>query len=165
MSKTEQYFFHQTPRELASILVKTLPLTDGDILYEPFRGEGAFYDAFPEHCTHVWAEIQDGIDYRERREPVDWVITNPPYVVDGKNALCEMLAYSFNIARTGVAILINAQCFNSLTPRRREQWATNYGFHLSSVLTCNVKKWANRYYFAVFTKNQPDNLGYIVNSF
>ena len=46
---------------------------------EPCRGEGAFYDNFPDTCTKDWCEIREGKDFFDYDKKVDWIITNPPY--------------------------------------------------------------------------------------
>lgn len=43
---------------------------------DPCRGRGAFTDHLP---GAEWCEITDGLDFFEWTEPVDWVISNPPY--------------------------------------------------------------------------------------
>jgi len=57
MKKEEE----QTPRELAKDLMALIEYTPGDRFYEPFRGEGAFFDAMPE--PKDWAEIKQGRDF------------------------------------------------------------------------------------------------------
>ena len=61
--KDDTYYFHQTPPELAKRLIEFLPLAAGDIVLEPFKGEGAFYDNFPTNVIREWTEIEDGRDY------------------------------------------------------------------------------------------------------
>ena len=78
----ETYLFHQTPTECAKDLMAFVPLVEGDILLEPFKGEGAFYNAFPDTHTKLWAELEQGVDYKTITEPYDWVITNPPFRLD-----------------------------------------------------------------------------------
>lgn len=43
---------------------------------EPCRGGGAFTRALPDA---EWCEIDDGRDFFAWSDPVDWVITNPPF--------------------------------------------------------------------------------------
>lgn len=43
---------------------------------DPCRGLGAFTDHLPDA---EWCEIIDGRDFFAWSEPVDWVISNPPY--------------------------------------------------------------------------------------
>lgn len=47
----------------------------GSVL-DPCRGAGAFTDQLPDAA---WCEIEDGRDFFGWREPVSWVIGNPPY--------------------------------------------------------------------------------------
>jgi len=71
------YLFHQTPKNLAKDLIPFVPLVEGDRVIEPFKGEGAFYDALPTFVQKDWAEIQQGRDYQTLTSEYDWVITNP----------------------------------------------------------------------------------------
>ena len=48
----------------------------GTIL-EPCKGDGAILRHLP--VESEWCEIQEGRDFFEWYEPVDWIITNPPY--------------------------------------------------------------------------------------
>ena len=47
-------------------------------MLEPCKGDGAFLRAMP-GCD--WCEIREGRDFFGWREPVDWIISNPPYSV------------------------------------------------------------------------------------
>jgi len=157
-TKDDTYFFHQTPSELATDLISTLPLTQDDILYEPFRGEGAFYNAFPETNYRLYTEITEGLDYRNMTEPYDWVITNPPFRLDrddGKrtNAVWELCSYYADRANKGIAFLINTQCV--LTPIRFE-YMRKKGFILTQLIMCSIKKWRGRYYWMVFEKKETE---------
>lgn len=77
----------QTPLPLARQLVNHFHPA-GRIL-EPCCGEGAFLKALQEHirsgsatgawATVQWAEIKQGRDFYAWQEPVDWIITNPPW--------------------------------------------------------------------------------------
>ena len=61
----ENYLFHQTPKDLAKDLMPFVPINADDVLYEPFKGEGAFFDAFPTENTKLWTEIAYGKDYKD----------------------------------------------------------------------------------------------------
>ena len=50
----------------------------GSIL-EPCKGSGIFYDLFKE--PKDWCEIDQGRDFFEYTDRVDWIITNPPYSI------------------------------------------------------------------------------------
>ena len=80
MNKDEAYYFHQTPEQLAIDLLKQIPIETGDILFEPFKGEGAIYNNFPKDTTNLYTEIQEGSDYRDYDDlKFDWIISNPPF--------------------------------------------------------------------------------------
>lgn len=77
MVKDETYYFHQTPEELCKKLIQLTPFEPNDRVYEPFRGEGNFYNHLPEYVVKQWSEIEDGRDFKDFNEEYDWVISNP----------------------------------------------------------------------------------------
>jgi hypothetical protein len=158
MTPDEIYAFHQTPPDLAKRLMDFVPIQSGDRLYEPFRGEGAFFNAFPTTTTNLWAEIRKEKDYKDEQE-YDWVITNPPFRLEEGNTRINgfwlTLDYFSSRAKKGVAFLFNKQCLEALTPKRIEILQQR-GFHIQKIVVCSVKKWAGRYYFLVLSK-QPAN--------
>lgn len=162
MIKNEVYYFHQTPADLAKdILQKHDALfQEGDVLYEPFKGEGAFFNHFPTRCEKKWAEIVEGKDYQTESD-YDWVITNPPFRLEGqtgrRNAFFELLDYFSKKAKKGIVFLGNDYCLGTLTPRR-QAILRQRGWGLTHITSCNVKKWRGRYYVLVFQPNKPSIL-------
>jgi hypothetical protein len=155
----ETYFLHQTPRTLATDLVAQTPLEEGDLVLEAFRGEGAFYDAFPTFVRKDWCETSQGRDYKDFTGTADWVITNPPYRLEDENgkrvnALWLLLDYFSTRVAKGIGFLINDKCFSTLTPRRLSILHER-GLHLTKGVVCSVKKWRGRYYYIVFTRGEP----------
>jgi len=63
-----------TPQWTASDMIATFNPT-GKVL-EPFKGGGVFTDLKP---NWDWCEIEEGRDFFDWKEPVDWIISNPPY--------------------------------------------------------------------------------------
>jgi len=51
---------------------------EGRVL-EPCKGGGVFMDFLPDDAD--WCEIAEGRDFFDWKEPVDWVISNPPYSI------------------------------------------------------------------------------------
>ncbi len=156
--KDDAYYFHQTPVEIAKALIDTLQndIEPNDVLYEPFRGEGAFYNNFPEHTTNIWAEIEEGIDYKSIDE-CDWVITNPPFRLNTDNgqinAFYQILKHfttSTNVKK-GIALLCNDYCLSTLTPKKLRE-INNFGWFIHKITVCNIKKWRGRYFFIIFKK-------------
>lgn len=168
MSKDETYYFHQTPSELAKELITALPLLPTDRLYEPFKGEGAFYNNFPEGNPKDWSEITDGRDYKDYTGEYDWVITNPPFrlLTEDKrvNAFWFLLDYYTQRAKKGVCFLANDKCFGTLTPKRMKL-LNERGWYITKLTVCAIKKWAGRYYFFTVEKRQADVVSYLPNSY
>lgn len=54
---------------------------DEELILEPFKGGGAFYDKFPSRCLKEYCEIDEGVDFMGYTKRVDWIITNPPYSI------------------------------------------------------------------------------------
>jgi hypothetical protein len=155
MNSDETYLFHQTPAPLAVELVGQLPIVPTDVLYEPFRGEGAFYNAFPTENPKGWSEIREQRDYKDYTGEYDWVITNPPFRLDeGEkrvNAFWKLLDYYTDRAKKGVAFLANDSCLGTLTPKRVAHLAEK-GWGIHHITVCSVKKWRGRYFFIVLKK-------------
>ena len=63
-----------TPRDVAADMIASFPI--GGRVLEPFRGGGVFTDLRPEW---EWCEIDEGRDFFDWHEPVDWIVSNPPY--------------------------------------------------------------------------------------
>lgn len=81
-----------TPEYIAKKIIEQLPLRLDDIILDPFRGEGAFYNNFP--CGFKeWCEIKEGRDFFDFKGKVDWIISNPPY-----SKFTEVMQHSYKIA-------------------------------------------------------------------
>ena len=148
----ETYLFHQTPADCARDLIAKVQIQPGDLIHEPFKGEGAFYNNLPE--PKDWAEIQEGKDYKELGE-CDWVISNPPFRLEGEtgrfNAFWFLLDYFTKKTRKGIAFLGNDYCLATLTPRRLAILKER-GWGISKIVVCSVKKWRGRYFLIIFQK-------------
>ena len=164
----ETYLFHQTPKELAKELLTHLSLAPTDILCEPFKGEGAFYDSFPEGNPKVWAEKEQGVDYKDISGNYDWVITNPPFRLEGEqgrfNSFWYLLDYFTRRAHKGIAFLGNDSCFSTLTPKRITLLKQR-GWGIQKVVVCSVKKWRGRYFFIVFRKGAPGFMDCVLGNY
>ena len=68
-----------TPAQLVKQLLEHVPLDHGDMVLDPFMGEGAFFNAYFPCVRSDWCEITKGRDFYEYVKPVDWVISNPPF--------------------------------------------------------------------------------------
>lgn len=59
-------------------------------ILEPCKGGGAFLRALLNDT--FWCEIDEGVDFFDWVEPVDWIITNPPYSI-----LKEFFVHSMSV--------------------------------------------------------------------
>jgi len=93
-----------TPPDCAKMIVDRFNPT-GRIL-EPCRGRGAFTDLMP-GCE--WCEIEQGRDFFAWTEPVDWIVSNPPYSV-----FDAWLDHSFRLADNVVYLIPFDKIFKSM---------------------------------------------------
>ncbi|UYL84927.1 hypothetical protein pEaSNUABM55_00154 [Erwinia phage pEa_SNUABM_55] len=72
------YDVYETPEWAVKALLKVVPI-DFNLKYlEPCRGSGRIYNHLP--LGSAWGEIRQGVDYLNTEyNPVDIVLTNPPY--------------------------------------------------------------------------------------
>lgn len=168
MEKNDVYYFHQTPELLCRELIKYVDLKEGDKVLEPFKGEGAFYNCFPDFVEKDWTEITENRDYKDYVGDIDWVITNPPFSLDDgakrENAFFKLLKYYTTKAKKGIAFLGNDRCFSTLTPKRLKE-LNEIGWYIHNIVVCNVKKWRGRYFFVIFKKLPSAFYNHIVGSF
>jgi hypothetical protein len=145
--------FHYTPEDLAKELIKLVDIQPDDVLFEPFCGNGAFYNNFPQENKKEWCEIDKGRDIKNYEGVCDVIITNPPYKTDEGGGTFYM-SWCFTKARKSCAFLLSIKAFNSLTPLRLKTWSDE-GWNITKMHTVNVSKWYGRCYFVIFEKNKP----------
>jgi hypothetical protein len=170
MTKDAFYYLEQTPVELAKDIITRYDhlFSDGDVLYEPFRGEGAFFNNFPPRCTKKWAELEDGKDYKSETD-CDWVITNPPFRLaneDGKrrNAFWELINHFSDTCRKGFIFVGNDRCISCLTPLRQRK-LKDKGWCLTHISIANIKKWRGRYFVLIFEKSTTSAISFFEKSY
>jgi hypothetical protein len=66
--------------------------------------------------TADWCEVRDGRDFFAWREPVDWIVSNPPYSI-----FSEFLRHAFRVAQDIVFLIPVNKAFNS-DRMMREIW-------------------------------------------
>lgn len=101
--------------KLAKIILDYFSPT-GKIL-EPARGDGAFYDQMIGNKD--WCEIDDGRDFFDWNEKVDWIITNPPYSI-----FDNFLLHCFEVADNIVLLCPLTKVFKS---RKIDDEIVKYG--------------------------------------
>lgn len=96
-----------TPEPIAKLIISKFALA-GKVL-DPFKGKGAFYNNLPDTVEKDWCEIDDGRDFFEYSEHVDWIISNPPYSIYD-----DVMAHSFEIADNVVYLVPLSKVVSSL---------------------------------------------------
>jgi hypothetical protein len=166
--KDNIYYFHQTPEELCKQLIKYVPLHDGDMVLEPFKGEGSFFNNFPNNTINDYCEIEEGLDFKDYDKPIDWVISNPPFKLETGtkhvNSFYYLLDYYLSRVNKGIAFLGNDRCFSTLTPKRIKS-INDKGFYIQKIVVCSIKKWRGRYFFIIITKEPNDFYNCIEGNF
>ena len=142
--------FH-TPVKLAEHLISLVPLKKKDIVLDPCRGRGAFYNNFPDYIYPAWAEINEGRDFFDLDDQYHWCISNPPY-----SKIDKWLNHSCEVSIKGFAYLIGVI---NLTARRIEM-CNNYGFGLTKFHMFKVFKWYGMSCFVVFEKGKENVITY-----
>ena len=162
------YYFHQTPQKLAKDLIAQIDFTDVKNIYEPFAGEGAFYNNFPQGIPKFKSELEDGEDFKDfdiEENQIHTIITNPPFKLDGKNAFFQLIMYFFNYPCVkNVYFLCNDVCFGSLTPSRRKLMEDE-GIFINEITTCAVKRWRGRYYLIHFNRKKNNTFKYLLENY
>ena len=96
----------QTPEWCAEDIMTYFAPT-GKIL-DPCRGlNKVFHNIMPEDAD--WCEIQEGKNFFDYQEKVDWIIGNPPYSI-----FHEWMEHSFEIADNIVYLVPTFKIFNAL---------------------------------------------------
>lgn len=93
-----------TPDAVAATIIQRYAPT-GKVL-DPCKGRGAFWRHMP---GADFCEITEGRDFFDWKEPVDWIVGNPPYSV-----MNRWLEHSFTLADNVVYLIPVAKVFGSL---------------------------------------------------
>jgi hypothetical protein len=132
----------QTSPPLIRHVVNDLVYTEADLarrlidhfrptgrILDPCRGDGAFYDNFPE--TRYWCEIRDGRDFLTCNELFDWIMTNLPW---SKKLYRAISQHAFEIAENVVFL---ARLHNAIgTYARHRDWRSR-GHGLREIIILN----------------------------
>lgn len=127
-------------------MIEKLPT---DKWLDPFKGKGAYFDKLPDNKE--WCEITEGRDFFDYVEPVDIIVSNPPY-----SCLDKVLQHSVSLKPRIISYLIGQQ---NLTAKRIEFMNEN-GYGLSKVCLLKVFKWYGMSYIVVFEKGAGNCMDY-----
>jgi len=138
--------FHYTNEQMAKDLIALVPLS-GSVL-DAGSGKNKVWAKNIPNCKEC--EIEDGCNFYEWSEKVDWIIGNPPFHEGWK-----FLEKASQIANKGIAFLGNLNFWNSCLPNSFEKLKEK-GFYLQKIHIVQDKRWFGRYYYLIFTKKPND---------
>lgn len=138
-----------TSNDMAKHLISLIKFKKNDIVLEPCKGTGSFFNNFPEHTINKWCEINEDKDYFDFNERVDYVISNPPFVP--RKLFWEFHLHSMSICNKEIYWLINLSALNVFTPKRLEIMKEK-GWFINSLHIVSDKRWFGRYVFVKITK-------------
>lgn len=145
-----------TPIELVNKHLKIVKryVKPNDIIYDPFFGKGAYFNAFPKifkKNTFEFSEIELGKDFFKFDGKVDVIISNPPYSI-----LNDVFQKSVELNPHTISYLI---AFHNLTPKRIEFMNDN-GYALSHIHMTKVCSWFGFSLIVVFSKKGKNCISY-----
>jgi hypothetical protein len=119
-----------TKPAMAQYLISCIDFRPGDVVMEPSRGTGAFYDNLPPYVVPKWCEINEYRDYLEYGGRVDVTISNPPFVP--RKLFWEFNRKAMETTERGIYWLINFSSFNVFTMKRLEEMK-NKGWYMAKL--------------------------------
>jgi hypothetical protein len=111
------------------------------ICYEPFAGLGAYLSHLPPNT--VWTELDNGKDFFDFNEKVEYIVSNPPY-----SCIDKVLEHSVELNPSMISYLIGV---NNLTARRLE-YMNKHGYYLERVKMLKIYKWYGMSFICVWVK-------------
>ena len=94
-----------TPEHIALAMVRHFQPA-GKML-GPCKGDGAFFRRMP---SAKYCELQEGRDFFDWNEPVDWIVSNPPYSI-----YLDWMRHSFEVAENIVYLVPLYKALHSST--------------------------------------------------
>ena len=142
-----------TKPEMAKELVARISFQDGDRVLEPCKGDGAFYNSFPDNVEKLWCEINEGRDFLTYDISCDYIIANPPFVP--RKLFWSFMERSMDITTKGIYWLINMSSLNVFTPRRLDIMKEK-GWFIQSFHIVSDRRWFGRYVFVEITREPSE---------
>jgi hypothetical protein len=113
-----------TPRDLARIILNHFQPCGRQL--DPCRGDGAFYDQMA--GDKDWCELAEGRDFLDYDQPVDWIVSNPPW---SSAAYRDIAERAFHLADNVIFLI---RLHNALGTYARHRSFLDHGHALKEVL-------------------------------
>ena len=154
----------QTPGEICKKIIGLVPWTEGELVLEPFRGDGNFYNNLPGTVRKDWCEIRQGRDFFHYDGQPETIITNPPFrdKAGGDDLVIPSLERCLQLARNRVIFFVNHKSFNSLTAGRLKRYG-EWGWAVTHLSVWDTSKWFGRYYLTIWEKDKSSIIGYFTS--
>tara|TARA_Y100000114_G_scaffold43173_2_gene38603 strand:+ start:4438 stop:4980 length:543 start_codon:yes stop_codon:yes gene_type:complete len=137
------------PEMAIDLITNHTNILDGDVVCEPGKGDGAFYDNLPNNCEKIYCEINEGIDYLEDDRKCDITLSNPPFVP--RKLFWKFQQKAMENTRREIYWLINIGSLNVFTPKRLNEMKEK-GWFINSFHIVADKRWYGRYAWVKITK-------------
>ena len=138
-----------TKPEMAKYLISRVNFNSGDIVMEPCKGKGAFYDNLPNNVIKLYCEIGEGIDYLNDNRIVDITLSNPPFAP--RKLFWQFMEKAINNTRKEIYWLINLSSLDVFTPKRLKQM-NSLGWFIGNFYIVSDKRWFGRYVWVKITR-------------
>jgi hypothetical protein len=133
-----------TPKPVAELMISLCEIKENEIVLDPCRGGGVFYDNLPNNCIKKYCEIEEGIDFLEFNEKVDLIIGNPPYSIWNK-----WIEHTIKLNPKKICYIMNS--FN-LTDKRVLYLMEN-GYNISKFHILKIEWFFGHSFIVIFEKN------------
>ena len=151
-SKPNDIFY--TPKQLVLKHLEYVKeyVDEDDIILDGFYGSGNYFNLYPQVFTKnnkfEYTEIELGKDFFLFNEPVNMIISNPPYSI-----IDRVLEKSVQLKPHTISYLIGQA---NLTCKRIEYMNKN-GYYLGKIFFTKVFKWFGMSMIVVFTNKDTKN--------
>ena len=136
-----------TPKLVAELMIKMCDIKPTDLVLDPSRGEGVFFNNLPE-CSKDYCEITEDIDFFEYNKPVDIICGNPPY-----SRWNDWIKHTLKLNPSKFCYIFGV--YNLTPPRLKLIFDGGYiikKFHL-----CSVDWWYSPSFLVVFEKGNVED--------
>ena len=147
MTKQQENYYY-AKEQMVKDLLRLTPYNIDDVILDAGSGKNKIWFNNFNCKKKLECEIEDGCDFYKWNKKTDWVVGNPPFHESWK-----FFDKASQIARCGIAFLINNLAMNSWTPKRYELMKKR-GFYLQKIHIVLDKRWFGRYYYLLFTKEK-----------
>lgn len=133
-----------TPLPVAEKMIDICNIQADEIVLDPCKGGGVFYDNLPPECKKKYCEIEENINFFDFNQKVDLIIGNPPYSIWNK------------WVDKSISLNPNKICYiwglGNFTPARIEKFK-NAGYGIKKIIFLTVDWWFSASWIVLFEKN------------